>query len=56
MLKELDKSKGRINFPMLYIHRYLRFDFEAILYKIDKRCLMIKTIIITIDSLELMPI
>ena len=25
MFKELDKSKGRINFAMLYIHRYLRF-------------------------------
>lgn len=24
MLKELDRYKGRINFPMLYIHRYLR--------------------------------
>ena len=24
MLKELDKSKGRINFPLLYLHRYLR--------------------------------
>ena len=25
MFKELDKLKGRINFAMLYIHRYLRF-------------------------------
>ena len=25
MLKELDKSKGHINFPMMYLHRYLRY-------------------------------
>ena len=25
MFKELNKSEGRINFVMLYIHRYLRF-------------------------------
>ena len=39
---------------MLYIHRYLRFDFEVILYIINKRNLMIETKIIIIDSLELM--
>ena len=25
MLKELDRNKGRINYPMMYIHRYLRY-------------------------------
>ncbi len=25
LLKELDKTRGRVNFAMLYIHRYLRY-------------------------------
>ena len=25
MLKELDKTKGRVNFLVMYIHRYLRY-------------------------------
>ena len=32
MLKDLDKTKGRINFPLLYLHRYLRFEY-FVLYK-----------------------
>ena len=24
MFKELDKSRGNVNFPLIYIHRYLR--------------------------------
>jgi peptidoglycan/LPS O-acetylase OafA/YrhL len=25
MLKELDKTRGRVNFLVMYIHRYLRY-------------------------------
>ena len=26
MLKELDRNKGRINYPVMYLHRYLRYN------------------------------
>jgi peptidoglycan/LPS O-acetylase OafA/YrhL len=29
-LKELDRTKGRINWAMFYIHRYLRYGFSAV--------------------------
>ena len=31
MLKDLDKTKGRISFPLLYLHRYLRFEHSSTL-------------------------
>ena len=27
LLKELDRSKGRLNYPMLVLHRFLRYRF-----------------------------
>lgn len=28
LLKLLDKTKGKLNLPMLYIHRYIRYLFK----------------------------
>lgn len=27
LLKVLDKSGGKLNIPMFYLHRYIRFDY-----------------------------
>ena len=35
MLKEMDKTRGRVNFLVMYIHRYLRYLLLYLIYSFN---------------------